>query len=132
MSVLGEVFDGLEAMSLLQLLLAFVACIGYVAGQGGLFGSRGRGFAWAIATLGAVGFALESTDWTHAAMLLGFAVAGVGLFVASVWVASWTLGFARTRVPSPADELATEPVPAPQPAGARPRAAHASEPAHSI
>ena len=29
MTVIGDVFDSLRLMSLLQLLLAFVACIGY-------------------------------------------------------------------------------------------------------
>lgn len=131
MSVLGEVFGGLKAMSLLQLLLAFVACIGYAVAQGALFGPRGRGFAWAIATLGAAGFALESTDWTHATMLLGFAVAGMGLFVATVWFASWALGFARARMPLPAESPAIAPVAAAHPAEGRARAAHASERAHS-
>ena len=131
MSVLGDVFDSLKAMSLLQLLLAFFACTGYAVAQGRLFGPKGRRRAWALAAVGAAGFAFESAEWTYATMLLGFAVAGLGMFVATVWFASWALGFARMRVPLPVDTLVDESFAA-APAGTRARAARSSEPAHSI
>jgi hypothetical protein len=85
-------------MSLLQLLLAFVACIGYSLAQGALVSSpRVRGFAGAAAFVGAVGYAILGTEWMHAAMLVAFAFAGMGLFVAIVWVTSRLLGFAGSR-----------------------------------
>ena len=132
MTVLGDVFDSLKAMSLLQLLLAFFACTGYAIAQGRLFGARGRRRAWVLAAVGAAGFAFESAEWTYATMLLGFAVAGLGLFVAAVWFASWALGFARTRMPPPVDTLVDESFAVPPPTGARARASRSSEHAHSI
>ena len=134
MSTLVDVFGSLKAMSQWQLLLAFVACIGYVAAQGRMFGPRGRRIAWASAGVGAAGFALESAEWTFATMLLGFAVAGVGLFVALVWLTSRALGFAQARsatgddagfeTASRAETLAA--------AGPRSRSGLSAEPAHSI
>src|SRR5690349_14250985 len=62
MSVLGDVFESLKGMSLLQLLLAFVACTAYALAQGALVGRRGRRAAWAMALTAAAGFALESTE----------------------------------------------------------------------
>lgn len=105
MSVIGEVFDSLRSMSLLQLLLAFVACIGYSIAQGALVSSpRVRGFAGAAAFVGAVGYAILGTEWMHAAMLVAFAFAGMGLFVAIVWVTSRLLGFAGVRSPRSDDD----------------------------
>ena len=98
MSVIGDVFESLRAMSLLQLMLAFVACIGYSLAQGALVSSpRVRGFAGAAAFVGAVGYAILGTEWMHAAMLVAFAFAGMGLFVAIVWITSRLLGFAGSR-----------------------------------
>lgn len=98
MSVLGDVFNSLQAMSLLQLLLAFVACTGYVLAQGGLIGAKGRRMAWASTLLSTAGFAFESAEWMYAAMLTAFAVAGLGLFVAAAWLMSRALGFSRPHV----------------------------------
>ena len=125
MSELGGVFGGLKAMSLLQLLLAFLACIGYALAQGRLVGPRGRRIAWSVAALGAGGFALESSDRMGATMLLAFAVAGLGLFVVLAWLTSRLLGLARSGSQSSAAE------PAPQTGGARPRSARPTEHAHS-
>ena len=98
MSVLGDVFDSLRAMSLLQLLLAFVACIGYSLAQGALVSSpRVRGFAGVAAFIGAVGYAVLGTEWMHAAMLVAFAAVGMGVFVSIVWLTSRVLGFVGAR-----------------------------------
>lgn len=88
MSVLGHVFDSLKAMSLLQLLLAFLACIGYAGAQGGLLGSRGRQWAGLTALVAAAAFTVLAADWMAATMLVAFAVAGLGVFVALAWVLS--------------------------------------------
>ena len=130
MSVLGEVFNSLKAMSLLQLLLAFMACIGYALAQGALVGSRGRRYASGLAAVGAIGFAVESSQWMNAAMLLAFAVAGMGMFVAFVWITSRMLGFAGVMPGG----LPMEPVDSaePQSASARARLPQPTEHAHSI
>lgn len=98
MSVLGDVFGSLKSMNQVQLLLAFMACIGYAFAQGRLLPSRGRRIAWAAATLSAAGFAFVSPNWTLATMLLGFAVAGMGSFIALVWLTSRAIGFGRATV----------------------------------
>lgn len=92
MSVLGEVFNSLRTMSQWQLLLAFLACMGYALSQGRLIEVRGRRIAAALALAAGIGFAFESADWTNAAMLLAFAVSGLGLFVALTWLISRGLG----------------------------------------
>ena len=88
MSVLGQVLNGLKGMSLLQLLLAFLACIGYAVAQGGLLGPRTRPWAGLAAFAAAVAFTLLSDDWMAATMLVAFAVAGLGVFVAMAWLLS--------------------------------------------
>ena len=96
MSMLGHVFDSLKAMSLLQLLLAFGACSGYAVAQGGLIGARGRQWAGMTALATAAAFTLLATDWMAATMLVAFAVAGLGVFVALAWVLSrWVAGAGR-------------------------------------
>lgn len=92
MSVLGEVFGSLQAMTQLQLLLAFIACFGYAVSQGRLVSDNGRGWAMATACAAAFAFALQSADWTFAAMLFGFALAGLGSFNGLVWLTSRALG----------------------------------------
>lgn len=99
MSVLGHVFDNLKAISLLQLLLAFLACIGYAVAQGGLLGSRGRQRAGLMALVAAAAFTLLASDWMAATMLVIFAVAGMGVFVALAWVLSrWVAGASTPAV----------------------------------
>ena len=132
MSVLGDVFGSLGSMSQLQLLLAFIACIGYAFAQGSLLPLRGRRVSWFIAALAAAGFAFESPDWTHAAMLLGFAVAGMGSFVALVWLTSRALGFGPTHAAQAIDAANADVGLAMAPATAKPRVARASEHAHSV
>lgn len=126
MTELGNVFGSLKAMSLLQLLLSFLACIGYALAQGRLIGPRGRHYAWALAVFGAVGFAIESPEWMHAAMLIAFAVAGVGVFAAVLWVTSRMLGDVQPRVASAQSDTA------PQPGTARARPGRPTGHAHSV
>lgn len=136
MSVLGDVFGSLRTMTQLQLLLAFVACIGYAFAQGRLLPWKGRRVAWCAAAVAATGFAFESSDWTHAAMLLGFALAGMGSFVASVWLISRLLGFGAARGGQPVAALAlgleAEAAFVAGPIGARSRHTRPAEPAHSL
>ncbi len=130
MSVLGDVLDSLNSMSMLQLLAAFLACIGYAFAQGGLPGPRGRNVACAVAVMGAAGFAVESAEWMHAAVLLAAAVAGLGVFVAVVWITSSMLGFGRSGLQLSRDTAPAEAAPEPGPAQAQ--SARSSERAHAI
>jgi hypothetical protein len=101
------------------LLLAFLACTGYALAQGKLIPVKGRRVAGSIAFASAFGFAFESTAWMHAAMLLTFAVAGLGLFVATTWLISRALGFSARRAAPAATDSDTSPAalppPSPQP-----------------
>ncbi len=88
MSVLGHVFNTLATMSLVQLLLAFMGCMGYALAQGGLLAPRGRQLAGGTALTAAIAFTMLANDWMAGIMLVAFAVAGLGLFVAAAWVLS--------------------------------------------
>lgn len=123
MSVLDDVFESLRLMSQLQLLLAFVACIGYLLAQGGLLGRRGRRGAWAAAFCAAAGFVVLGADWMQAAMVVALAVVGLGTFTAAVWLMCRLLGMQRGSA-APAELPAT----APAPALAAPSPADASRP----
>lgn len=131
MTGLGDVFDSLRSTSQLQLLLAFVACIGYAFAQGSLLARRGRRVAWFAAVIGAGGFAFESDDWTRATVLLGFAIAGMGSFVAAVWLLSRALGLRRAEPEVAPDAAPFEPGTSSSP-DARPRAPRPGDPAHSV
>lgn len=133
MSVLGGVFGSLEAMSQVQLLLAFIACISYAFAQGCLLPGKGRRIAWAAASAAAAGFAFDSSDWTRATMLVGFAIVGMGSFIALVWLTSRALGLGRNPPAIEAAAVADMPAPAPGAArGAPPRGPHSGEHAHSV
>jgi hypothetical protein len=108
MTGLSDVFGSLQTMTQLQLLLAFVACIGYAFAQGSLIARKGRRLAWLATSFAAVGFAFESDDWTHATVLLGFALAGMGSFVAIVWLTSRAIGFGTTPPVARADAVDSE------------------------
>jgi hypothetical protein len=90
-----DMFSGMDAMSLAQLLSAFVACIGYALAQGGMLGSRGRLIALVAMVLGVGAFALQGTDWVRTVVLTAFAIVGFGSFVATVWLTSRMLGIDR-------------------------------------
>lgn len=92
MSVLAGIFDDLNNMSLLQLLLAFTACIAAVFATGGLLSPRGRLVATAAGLGSTVGFIACSGSWPNAVMIATLAVAGLGLFTASVWLLTRLIG----------------------------------------
>jgi hypothetical protein len=92
MSAPSEMFDGVNAMSLAQLLSAFVACIGYALAQGAMLNSRGRLVSLFAMLLGIAAFALQGTDWVRTVILTAFAIVGFGSFVAVVWLMSRVLG----------------------------------------
>ncbi len=131
MSVLDDVLGSLRLMTQWQLLLAFLACTGYALAQGGLIESRGRRIAASVALLAAAGFAFESTEWMRAAMLIAFAIAGLGLFVATAWLISRMLGFTAAR--REIEPVEPDTAPTPWPLAARLRLpSRRKRPVHSV
>jgi hypothetical protein len=117
MSVLGDLLGSLKSMSLLQLLLAFIACAAYQCAQGRLLGLRARRLAWAAALVASIGFTWESANWMLAVMLVTLAVAGLGLFTAAAWLISRLI---RTERGHAAELTAGNAAQAAVPAEARP------------
>ena len=101
MPVFDDVFDGLTTMTLPQLLLAFLACIGYALSQGRLLGTGQRRLAAGIAVSSAAGFVILASDWMAATMLVAFAVAGIGIFVALAWLLSRLVDLSRGTASTP-------------------------------
>lgn len=128
MSVLDDVFRSLNSMGQWQLLLAFVGCMAYAFAQGSLLLPRGRRWAWAASAVAAAAFILECRDWTHATMLLGFAVAGLGSFAGLVWLLCRAIGFGRATATPQGEWSSTAPAAL---AGSSARASRHHEPAHS-
>lgn len=108
MTTLREVFYSLESASQLQLLLAFVACIGYALGQGRLLPNRARVVALVVAAIAAVGFAAESDYWPAAAMLVAIAVVALGGFTAAAWLLSRMLRVEPPALPIEAEQAAPD------------------------
>jgi hypothetical protein len=96
-TVLDDVFGSLAAMSLLQLLLAFVACTGYTLAQGRLIAPRARRIASATTAMAALAFVLLGGAWARSTMLIAFAIAGLGAFIAIVWLSGRLLGLAPAQ-----------------------------------
>jgi hypothetical protein len=129
MSVIDEVMASLDTMTHWQLLAAFVGCIAYAFAQGELLMPRGRRLAWVAAAGAASAFVMLGPDWMLATMLLVFAFAALGAFVALVWMICRAIGFGQNGGPAGTEWPTTAPAPlAPSP---RRRSAH-GEPAHSL
>jgi hypothetical protein len=118
MSVLGDVFDSLKTTSLPELLFAFVACTGYMLAQGRLLAGRARALSAGVSLLATVGFVLVSATWAHSTMLVAFAMAGLGAFVALAWMCAWLLGLGAADPPPAAQPLRDDANVAPEPVGA--------------
>lgn len=101
MAMLNDVFESLKAMTLLHLLLAFVACIGYMLAEGRLVPLRVRLWAGAISATSALVFVIQSPQWTAGAMLVALAIGAVGLFTAIVWALSALLGLRKAAPRGP-------------------------------
>jgi hypothetical protein len=96
MTMLHDVAESLRAMTLLHLLLAFLACIGYMLAEGQLAPVRVRLYGGLVAAASAIWFVIDSPQWTAGAMLVALAVGIVGLFTALVWTLSALLGLRHT------------------------------------
>ena len=101
MTMLHGVAESLQAMTLLHLLLAFLAGIGYMIAEGQLAPVRVRLYAGAVVVVSAGWFVIDSPQWTAGAMLVAFAIGIVGLFTALVWVLSAALGLRHTASLAP-------------------------------
>ena len=102
---MSELGDSLERMSFMQLALLFGFVITYMAAVGGLFGTRVRLRAAALALLQAMAFAALTDPWVHGALLVVFVVAGLGLFVMLAWLLARTLG--PRQMPQPMEAVDT-------------------------
>ena len=98
MSVWGDVFDGLNSMSLPQLLLAFIAGMTYMLAQGKLAPRRARRVAAGAAFGSAVLFVALGEGWERNTMLVVLAVGGIGGFICLAWLSAHLLGFGREPV----------------------------------
>jgi hypothetical protein len=108
MTELGDVFDSLKGMGLVQLLLAFLACIGYTLAQGGLLAPRGRGVALSTALVAVGGFVVSSGAWMHSAVLVAFALSALGVFTATAWLCGKLLGLMPETAPVTEDPATHE------------------------
>ncbi len=106
MFALTDVFDGPRTMGLLQLLLAFVACMTYLLAQGRLLGAAGRRRAALAAVSSVSGFVAMDRDWASAIVLVAFAVAALGSFAALVWLTTRAIGMDRAPDPGSGSDTA--------------------------
>lgn len=115
LSPMDDITASLNKLSLLQMVCAwtFVAC--YALALGGVLEARGSRRAAGTAVLAAVLFCALSENWVHGALLVLFAVAGMGLFVAAAWVlARFAAWFVRRGTPAaPAPVVPVQPKPQP-------------------
>ena len=121
MTMLHDVAESLRAMTSLHLLLAFLACIGYMLAEGQLAPMRVRLYGGVVAAASAGWFVIDSPQWTAGAMLVALAIGIVGLFTALVWVLSAALGLrhaASVVAAQPAAEAAGVPADRRAPIGA--------------
>lgn len=86
---MAELGVSLERMSFAQLLLLLGFVASYALAVGGMLGSRGRWRSAALALLSAAGLVLTTRPWVHGAMLVGFVVAGLAVFVVASWLLAW-------------------------------------------
>jgi len=95
MTMLHDVYADLRTMSLLHLLLAFLAFSSYLFAEGHLIPSRARAGAAALALLSVAAFVVTAPQWTTGIMLVVLAIGLIGVFAAIVWGLSATLGLGR-------------------------------------
>lgn len=98
---MDEIVHTLNNLGFAQMGLAwlFVGC--YALALGGMLGAKGSLRAGLVAAVAAVAFSALSANWVHGALLVLFAIAGMGLFVATSWVLvhgiAWWLNRSQQR-----------------------------------
>ena len=101
----------LNHLSLVQMVLAWLFVASYALALGGMLGSKGSLRAGLVAALAAVLFSALSVDWVHGALLVLFAIGGMGLFVAASWLLTYGLGQWFLQGERRAENKATLPAP---------------------
>ncbi len=100
---MDDIAATLNALSLWQMVLgwAFFGC--YALAAGGMLEARGSRRAAGVAIVSALLFCVLAENWVHAALLVMFAIGGMGLFVAAAWMlARITTWFIQRGEPVPA------------------------------
>lgn len=103
MTNMGDLGATLNGMGFVQLVLAFAFLTSYALAIGGMFGALGRRRAALAAFAAAVGFAAMTAPWVNGVLLVVFAIAGIGLFIALAWGLSLGFGAVRTHAGKAAD-----------------------------
>jgi hypothetical protein len=111
-----ELRSTLEALGFEQLTLAFTFFTAYSLVLSPLAGSRWRAVAALVALAAALAFVARTRPWDHAALLVLVSVAGMGLFVAGVWVLSLLAGSRRRGTGDATAEGPVSRLPTPAPA----------------
>jgi hypothetical protein len=118
LAAMEDILTTLRNLSFTQMIFAwlFVGC--YALAMGGMLGGSGSLRAGLAAAASGVLFAVFSEQWVHGALLVLFAIAGMGFFVAAAWLlatsSAWLIA-RRTLQPEPQPVAVAAPA-APQPA----------------
>lgn len=115
---MDDILLTLNNLSLVQMVLAWLFVASYALALGGMLGSKGSLRAGLVAALAAALFSALSIDWVHGALLVLFAVGGMGLFVAASWLLTYSLG--RLLSHGKPDTQSAAALPPPQAATAHP------------
>ena len=99
---LGDIEHSLDTLDFARLLLAFVFLTSYALALSRLASARTRGVVALASLAAAAGFVATTSPWEIGALLVAFAVAGMGLFIAAVWLLSLALRGTRRQVPDAA------------------------------
>lgn len=100
---MDDLLSTLRQLNHFQLMSAwaFMAC--YALAVGGMLGPQGSWVAGLAALASAVLFCVLGAQWVHSAIMVMFAVAGMGLFVVTAWaLARTTAWFVAHRPQQPA------------------------------
>ena len=111
-----ELRSTLEALGFEQLALAFTFFTAYSLVLSPLAAARWRAVAALVALAAALAFVARTRPWEHAALLVMVSVAGMGLFVAGVWLLSLLAGSRRRGSGSATAEGPASRLPASAPA----------------
>jgi hypothetical protein len=103
---MDDILLTLNNLSLVQMVLAWLFVASYALALGGMLGSKGSLRAGCVAALAAVLFSALSVDWVHGALLVLFAIGGMGLFVALSWALTFSFGRLLSRDEPRADDAA--------------------------
>ncbi len=89
---MDDILLTLNNLSLVQMALGWLFVASYALALGGMLGSKGSLRAGLTAALAAALFSALSSDWVHGALLVLFAIGGMGVFVAVSWALTFSIG----------------------------------------